>query len=661
MRLRAPRLTRAALLAVTAWACAAAPAGAAISFAPCGNTNHFACGHLTVPLDPSGAIPGAITLALRRHRAPVGGGEARSAIIALAGGPGQPALPLAEQFAELLGPAAATRDLIVFDQRGVGLSDPLSCHAMERPEQFRAIEPLIAACGAQLGPTRTLFTTTETVTDIEAIRQAGGYEKLVLYGTSYGTKVAEEYAQAHPDRVEALVLDSVVPPSGPDPLERSTFAAVPGVLRALCAARACSGITADPVADVARVIARIGRGPLSGRAIDGAGRPHEVAISAGGLIFLLLAGDFSPPLRAGFITALAAAARSDAAPLARLLASAAAAGGGEAEDFDAPLYFATSCEEQAFPWSRAAPPARRLAEARSAAAALPAATFAPFRAATALDLGDVRPCAAWPFTTPGPAPARAPLPAAPTLILSGGADLRTPTADARAVAALIPGSHLLVVPGTGHSVLGEEAGSCAGQALAALFSGHPVEPCARQPAPQPPPRPAPLRLSTVSALGGSSGRAGRTLHAVLLSIDDLLTQLRLQASLGATGGLGSPGTLLIGGLRAGWAHISGRLVRLHDYTYIPGVTVTGTIGPGGVHLTIGGRAASHGSLRAGGGRGTLAGTLGGERVSEAASSPATAAIVGRHAQASFPDGPRGPFGLRLAGRGRSPLAGRPAP
>ena len=38
---------------------------------------------------------------------------------ALAGGPGQPPLPFTEAFDELLGPIAATRDLIVFDQRGM--------------------------------------------------------------------------------------------------------------------------------------------------------------------------------------------------------------------------------------------------------------------------------------------------------------------------------------------------------------------------------------------------------------------------------------------------------------------------------------------------------------------------------------------------------------
>jgi len=95
-----------ALASACAWICVLAAlqplasAQAQIAFTPCGDSNNFACGHLTVPLDPTGATPGTITLAMRRHRAPVG--EAHSAIIALAGGPGQPALPFAEAFAELL-------------------------------------------------------------------------------------------------------------------------------------------------------------------------------------------------------------------------------------------------------------------------------------------------------------------------------------------------------------------------------------------------------------------------------------------------------------------------------------------------------------------------------------------------------------------------------
>jgi pimeloyl-ACP methyl ester carboxylesterase len=608
---------------------AASPATAAIAWTPCAGSNDYACGHLTVPLDRSGASPGTITLDLRRHRSPVG--EARSAIIALAGGPGQPAIPFTEQFAEELGPIAATRDLIVFDQRGIGLSHPLSCHAFERQDLFHKLGQVIAACAAQLGPTRAFYTTADTVADIEAIRQAEGYEKLVLYGTSYGTKVAEEYAQLYPTHVEALVLDSVVPPGGPDPLNRTTFAAVPRLLHQLCAGRLCAHVTREPVADLARVVARTRRGPLRGRVIDGEGKPHPVSVSSNDLLGVLVAGDFSPLLRAETITSVSAAARGDTAPLARLLVQAGSAE-REREDFDTPLYYATTCEEQDFPWSRAASPKARIAQASAALRALPASAFAPFTAANALAFSDIEECAYWPFATPSPPVQSASLPNVPTLIISGADDLRTPTANAREVAAQIPDAHLLVVPYAGHSVLSDEPTPCAHEALQAFFAAHAVKPCRRIPTPavlQPPPRP-PLRLSEISPLGGPA-RAGRTLHAVALTFDDFARQLA-QLVAAALASEGASSSLRSGGLRAGWVHYANRAFVFNGYSYVPGVTVSGTVKAEAVDLRIGGSAAARGSLRLS--HGALVGTLGGRAVRLRRGAMATAAIVGAHAQAS---------------------------
>jgi pimeloyl-ACP methyl ester carboxylesterase len=611
------------------------PAHAAIAFAPCADSNNFACGHLTVPLDRGGAILGPLTLAIRRHRAPVG--DARGAIITLAGGPGQPGLPFAEQFAELLGPIAATRDLVVFDQRGIGLSHPLSCRALDEPGRFHSIGQLVETCAAQLGASRVDYTTADTVADIEAIRAAAGYEKLVLYGTSYGTKVAERYAQAHPSHVEALVLDSVVPPNGPDPLNRQTFAAVPRILRRLCASRACAGITAEPVADLARVVRRMRRAPLRGRLIDGHGKRHTARMSSDDLVELLLEGDFSPLLRAEFITALSAARRGDTAPLARLLAAAGRGGAGEPHGFDTPLYFATTCEEEAFPWSRAVAPPTRVAQVTAAARALPPPALAPFNAANALDLSDARACARWPFAAAAPATDAQPLPNLPTLILSGETDLRTPTANALEVAALIPAARLLLVPGAGHSVLTSEPGTCARQALLAMFAGRPVRRCS---SPRVPPilRPAPLpprRLALVRPSRGYRGVTGRTVDAVALTLGDFGRQLLLQlGGAGASGeGLLAPPDLRSGGLRAGWAQFEGGSLTFHGYTYVPGVTLSGAIRAERADLQIGGSSAAHGTLRLGA-HDSLVGTLGGRHVRVSPAAGATAASVEADVQAS---------------------------
>jgi len=623
-----------------------------------------ACAHLTVPLDPTGVAPGQLTLAIRRHRAPVG--EARTAVVALAGGPGQPAIPFTETFAEILGPALATRDLIVFDQRGTGYSHPLSCHGFEQPGAYRSSAGLIASCARQIGSERAFYTTPDTVADIEALREAGGYEKLVLWGTSYGTKVAEEYAQRYPQHVEALVLDSVVPPTGPEPLARSTFEAVPRILRQLCAARGCAHITANPVGDLARLVRRMGAGALAARLIDGHGHPHTLHVFSDELLGILLDGDFDPFLRAEFPAAARAAADGDTAPLARLLAHTASGGEEEAEEgeggIDVPLYFSTVCEEIAFPWSRAASPRERLAQMAAQIRALPTGAFAPFTPANALGYSDARPCASWPFASFAPPSVPSAMPDLPTLILSGADDLRTPTANARAVAAQIPDAHLLVVPNAGHAVLASTRSRCARTALRALLAGtaggaggHPLEPCPAEP---PPPymRPTPLapaRLADVPPTHGYHGRAGRTLHAVQLTIADFTRQLLLSlAAAGNSAASTGLGTLTegIGGLRAGWAQLVHGGLRFHRFSYVPGVTLSGAVTVRGVDLRVGGSAAARGTLRLARTGRALVGTLGRQRVHLGPAATEGDAIVRANAGASLVLGLRGPAARAAARR-----------
>lgn len=594
---------------------------AQIAFKPCGDTNELACGHLTVPLDQTGqgsasGAPETITLAMRRHLSPVG--NAKDAVIALAGGPGQAAIPFAEQFVRLLGPILSTRDLIVFDQRGIGLSHPLSCAAFEHLAGMEPSPKAVGICGSQIGDSRGLYTTADTVADIEAIRQAGGYEKLVLYGTSYGTKVAERYAQTYPDRVEALVLDSVVTLNGPDPLDRNSFAALRRVLRQLCARRGCERITREPVGDAARLVKRMKGGSLRTRVIDGKGRTHSVRVSAQDLLETLYVGDFDPLVRTEFPAAVRSALRGDTAALGRMIVRASSVEKEEeslTEGFDTPLFFATSCEEQAFPFNRSAPPAMRLAQAGAATRALPAGTFAPFTASDELTVSDIRDCAYWPFRSLTPGVSDAPLPNAPTLILSGEEDIRTPTANAREVAAEIPDAKLLVVPETGHSVLSSSLSGCPHEALEAFFAKRAVKPCKRPSLPHLLTPVAPRALSEVSAAGGARGRPGRTLHAVMLTLKDVQSEsgVSLILRLGGRNLLGLV-SQRFGGLRAGWAKLSGSTTTVHGYSYVPGVTVSGTLERGHATLRVSGAAAAHGALRAGR-DGRLSGTLGGRRVS----------------------------------------------
>nr|MDQ6915333.1 alpha/beta hydrolase [Actinomycetota bacterium] len=297
---RRPVLSIALALAGAALGAVAAPAQAA--FDPCGRD--VLCGHVTVPLDRSGAVPGSLSLLVERTL-PSGGTRA-APVLALSGGPGQATVSARRDYALLLAPVLGTRELIVFDQRGTGRSGALRCSALERAGQSN--QPGAAAeCARQLGPARAFYTTRDSVEDIEAVRQAIGAERISLYGVSYGTKVALAYAVAHPDHVDRLVLDSTVALTGPDPFARSTFATLPRVLRALCGGGACTGITNDPVGDVTALALRLRTRPLTGSVFGARGQRTAARLDETGLFDLLVSGDLDPTLSAAAPAAIVAA------------------------------------------------------------------------------------------------------------------------------------------------------------------------------------------------------------------------------------------------------------------------------------------------------------------------------------------------------------------
>jgi pimeloyl-ACP methyl ester carboxylesterase len=582
----------------------------------------FACTTVTVPLDRAGQVPGTVGLKVERKLA--GFSPSRNAVVALAGGPGQSALGLGEFIAKAIAPALGTRDLLVFDQRGTGESGPLSCPALSSQgevENARSIGELVGRCAQQLGPARGDYTSQESVADVEALRQAGGYEKLVLYGTSYGTKVALEYAERYPQHVEALVLDSVVPTSGPEAFAAGTFQAIGGALGELCSARACAGITSNPLADLARLTAQLRKHSLSGSVYDGSGHRHAVRLSETSLLGILQAGDLNPALRALLPAAVVSALRHDPDPLLRLeLLSEGLIPNvpgkrpvESSESIDETLFVDTSCEELPFPWQRSAPAPTRLAEALGSLHGMPGGDFYPFDATTALSASLVSVCASWPDASPPP-PAQAPLPVVPTLILSGAQDLRTPTANARSVAALIPGAQLLVVPFTGHSVLGSDFSGCAERAVGAFFAGTPVQPCGPTQDVFSPTPITPTKLAYIHPPAVLRGKAGQTLTAVLDTILDLNRQV-IGATLQANAEL--PIGSSFGGLRGGYARLESSKVVLHELSFVSGVRLSGVfpVKEGQLQtatIRISGSAAAPGSVRVGTGK-TVSGTLGGRR------------------------------------------------
>jgi pimeloyl-ACP methyl ester carboxylesterase len=569
---------RAAVTAAAAatWLALAAPAEAAPRFERCGEFG-FGCTRLSVPLDRSGALPGRVSLFVKRIRARER--PRRGALVVLAGGPGQSATDAFRDGAlSILSPALRHRDLIVFDQRGTGRSGLLRCRALERANLLDA-GAAAGRCAARIGPRRAFYTSRDSVEDVESIRAALGYERIALFGSSYGTKVALGYALAHPANVERLVLDSVVEADGPNPLYLDTLEAVPRVLRTLCGA-GCSAFTRDPVADVATLVGRLARAPLRGRVVLANGKVRRTRLTRQDLFVVLVAGDLNPALRAGFPGSVRAALDGDSAPLMRLRERAYAVGGEPPPPrvLSATLYAATTCEETPFPWPRTTPPepAPRRAAARAAAAALPDRSFFPFDRATATGTDLIELCDRWPAAPGAPTLGPGPLPDVPVLLLEGQDDLRTPVENARRVATGLPAARLVVAPATGHSALGSDPSGCTSVAFARFMQRRPFStrcPRARRDfRPSPPP---PTRLRELPPAAGVAGVRGR----VLTTISRTLHDLAFDAIAGLIMDPGARDFAHGGGLRAGSyrLNVRGDLL-LRRLAYVPGVRLSGRIG-----------------------------------------------------------------------------------
>lgn len=375
-------------------------------------------------------------------------------LLILAGGPGQAASNLGV-FAARLNDVRRTRDIVLIDQRGTGRSGALTCAAF-KPAEDDVFEtdplPRARACLDELraqGVDPARYTTTAWIADLEAMRQALGYPRWNLWGGSYGTRVAQEYARRHPDRVRTMILDGVAPPSLVIPLDIwvTREAAFAAVLAACAASEACR--KAHP--DVARSLHAIRDflGP-EGRELDvidpATGAPRKLPMTFDRVVAMLQPLTYSPEGTSLLPQLLASAARGDVAPLMAAMPSTSPT---QPEAMNAALLFSVTCAEDV---PRIAPGS----ETR-VLAPLPTRLLAERTLAV---------CGVWPR---GDAPADFATPLAsdiPTTLFSGGMDPVTPPAYGTEVAKGLSRSRHVIAPGYGHIV---SLHACGPRAIAAFL------------------------------------------------------------------------------------------------------------------------------------------------------------------------------------------------
>ncbi|WP_329380982.1 alpha/beta hydrolase [Streptomyces sp. NBC_01351] len=284
-----------ALGALVLAALGAAPAPGGLRWGACpeaGVPDGMRCASIDVPLDYEGKAAGSVRLALGRIPATDQRRRIGSLVLNF-GGPGAPGIATLagdpKAFAEL----GKRYDLVVFDPRGVGHSEPVSCGGSRPPEeeggdaaaQLAALRAVVRRCELASGPVLPYIGTVNVARDMDRIRQALGEDKLDFLGFSYGTRIGAVYAALFPQRTGRMVLDGV--DTLTEPLAEQALVSARGQQRALdnflawCARRhGCvyGTNTRSAKEEVAALVERLDKQPLIGH--DGSYFTGQDAVDA---------------------------------------------------------------------------------------------------------------------------------------------------------------------------------------------------------------------------------------------------------------------------------------------------------------------------------------------------------------------------------------------
>jgi pimeloyl-ACP methyl ester carboxylesterase len=414
------------------------------------------CGYLIVPEDrrnPTGStikLHVAVIKALNANPEP-------DPVIYLEGGPGGYSLETLEYSFDSFKPFSVKRDFIMFDQRGVGLSEP----ALDCPEEvaidyesvkldltvkeLRArYDKAIQICHDRLvaqGINLQAYNTAANAADLYDLRIAlgktYGYTGWNLYGISYGTRLALTEMRDFPAGIRSVILDSTVP------LQADLFGKIP-----LYAERAFNvlfdGCKKDKQCNVAypnlesefykladdlaaSPVTQTVENPLTGEAVD-------IVINGNRLVNTLFDSLYATTLIPSMPAIIYLARNGNYGPLAQLIMIFLL----NDESFSSGMYYSVQCAEEISFVTHAM--------LRSADQAYP-------RQRKVLDMGKyISVCGIW-GVKPALAIENQPvISELPTLVLAGEYDPITPPIYGKEASKTLKNSTWLEFPGIGHGV-----------------------------------------------------------------------------------------------------------------------------------------------------------------------------------------------------------------
>ena len=365
----------------------------------------------------------------------------------LAGGPGQGAAKLAKLVRSIFQRVQTDRDIVLVDQRGTGKSNPLDCNSeddslqaiMETNEQVLA---RLKACQAKYDADLTLYTTPIAMDDLDDVRAFLGYDRINVYGGSYGTRAALVYMRQHGDRVRAAILDGVAPPNMRLPLyfPRDTQRAFELLAKDCASDAGCNQAYPNLLERMKALIDRLEKNPPTVKVTHPrTGETADIRIDARLLANIMVAALYSP-LITTLVPAIVAAAEKN--EFHSMLALAAMGDSGGEPNMSIGMQLSVICAEDAV---------------RNTPEDLLKGSDSTLFGKYVMSIQQ-QACAFWPRGRVDDSFYEPVTSDIPTLIMSGEVDPVTPPSWGDQVAATLANSKHVIIPGTGHTAGGTGCG-----------------------------------------------------------------------------------------------------------------------------------------------------------------------------------------------------------
>jgi cyclophilin family peptidyl-prolyl cis-trans isomerase/pimeloyl-ACP methyl ester carboxylesterase len=424
------------------------------------------CGFVVVPEDHANPSGPTIRLATAQFKA-VRKNPPPEPIVYLEGGPGEAAIGAST--ASFAARFTASRDFVIFDQRGTGRSEPsLGCSELQsQPSQnisladseqqridqlFRCRDRLVGA-----GIDLSAYTTDQNAADVNDLRAALGYDKLDLLGVSYGTRLGLTVMRDFPQAVNSVVLDSV------SALQVDSYAQYPvsfdralNVLFSSCAAdSACSTAFPNLPADFSQTVAQLDTDPVTVTVTNPRTKGADTFVTNGWRFTESLQGWLYSSYRLRYLPMLIEQVKAGDTTLLTYFDTLALTGGGSTSSG---MVYSVRCSDYA-PFGSA--------ETMTMAAQGLLPEIRDDYVPGERDIFTI--CAQWPTKPANPIDHQPVTSDIPTLVLASGNDPVTPPAFSQMTAQTLSHGFYVEVPGIGHSVL-SNGGTCALNVIERFFT-----------------------------------------------------------------------------------------------------------------------------------------------------------------------------------------------